>query len=173
VRETWQPVLGYEGLYEVSDRGRVRSLPRTIYLDNGHTRRWSGKTLIGHRRDSGYREFALYLDKKVKVRNVHQLVLEAFVGPRPLGKEVAHKDGNPSNSVLQNLKWVTKVENHSDRLRHGTYGFKLTLNQVRKIQKDYLLLDGGIMSRCHTLSRKYSVSTAYIHTLVSRGGWRR
>ncbi len=74
---------------------------------------------------------------------VHHAVLFAFVGPRPVGQECRHLDGNPANNHLDNLRWGTRLENSADKTRHGTElhgeskpGARLTVEQVRSIRVD-------------------------------------
>ena len=116
--EQWKPVLGYEGRYEVSDLGRVRSLPnarrKTVMIMR--------PTITGER--GGY--FSVRLTTSVdgsykqRLLRVHRLVLEAFVGPPPEGKPWGlHRDGNPHNNALKNLYWGTPLENMEDRRKHG------------------------------------------------------
>lgn len=122
--EEWRPVVGYEGLYEVSDCGRVRSLDRVVPTVNGRTYRlrgvllksWSGATQHGHRTVS------LSAGGVEKVRLVHQLVLESFVGPRPApGMHCCHFNGDPADNRVSNLRWDTPTANQLDKVRHGRH----------------------------------------------------
>lgn len=117
--EEWRPIKHPEGLYEVSNMGRIRSL-RFI---NGKTNRLRTVPLVRKpvRQNTGYLCVLLSDGPYRKIRSVHTLVLEAFVGPRPEGYEAAHLDGNPENPELTNLKWVTHIENQSHRIQHGTH----------------------------------------------------
>lgn len=122
--ERWLPVPGYVGEYEVSDRGRVRSLPRTItYVSprsgNPVSRPAGGVVLKASSHcKSGHQMVAL---RSQKLFYVHHLVLAAFVGPKPEGMEALHRDGNPANNDLSNLRWGTRGENILDAVRHGTH----------------------------------------------------
>lgn len=119
MREVWKPVVGHEGCYEVSNLGRVRSVNRAVWVDayvdrNGRkraaaTRHYVGKMLRpGVQKKSGHVSVAI---GKGNSRLVHQLVLEAFVGPCPEDHEVLHLDHNPANNRLSNLKYGTRSEN--------------------------------------------------------------
>lgn len=119
--ERWLPVVGWEGLYEVSDQGHVRSVERTIYLVDGRVRTFPSKILIPGRRDSGHLQVALWRDNKGKTRKIHQLVLEAFVGPCPEGMECRHDNDIPDDNRRSNLRWGTRSENHRDRVRNGIH----------------------------------------------------
>lgn len=112
--ERWRAVPGYAGRYEVSDRGRVRSLvskwgplmaPDLLDPSPGH---------------GGYVWIRLTDGEGGKVdRGAHALVLSAFVGPCPDGMEACHRDGNPANNRLANLRWDTHQSNVDDTVRHG------------------------------------------------------
>jgi NUMOD4 motif/HNH endonuclease len=124
--ERWLPVVGYEGFYEVSDLGRVRSLDRLVGNQWGTQTPKAGRVLKpGLRGPRGYLSVTLCVDHKVKHRLVHQLVLEAFTGPRPgpstgLNRiEGRHLDDDPSNNTPANLAWGTRQENWEDRRRNG------------------------------------------------------
>lgn len=111
--EQWRPVVGYEGLYEVSDLGRVRSLPRYGTI---------GKLLKpGTAKRGGYLYVNLCRDGRPLNRTIHVLVAEAFLGPRPEGFDVRHLDGNRLNCARANLAYGTRSENNLDAVRHGTH----------------------------------------------------
>lgn len=122
--EMWRPVVGYEGLYEVSDLGRVRSLMYPTC--HGARRRDLPKVLRVHRTAKprvGHVRLVLCRDGAEKMFFVHRLVLAAFRGPCPAGMQAAHLDGQPAHNVLMNLEWVTPKVNHSHKLLHGTHRF--------------------------------------------------
>lgn len=119
--EKWLPVVGHEGAYEVSDSGRVRSLDRV--LARGHNVRGLMLKLVSQAASGpdARQTVSIHQDGKQSTRLVHHLVLEAFVGPRPVGMEACHGDGDASNNTLSNLRWDTHRENEADKLRHGTH----------------------------------------------------
>jgi hypothetical protein len=111
--EEWRPVVGYEGFYEVSDAGRVRRI-------KGYNSVKAGTLLSGSISD-GYRRVILGKDGKHRKHFVHDLVCEAFYGPRPSPRhEAAHWDNCRTNNSLGNLRWATRESNKADMLRHGT-----------------------------------------------------
>lgn len=117
--EVWRPVVGYEGFYEVSSMGRVRSLGHIDALGRFRPGRMRGTPVDVA--GAGYRYVSLSRQGEVAKVNVHVLVLEAFVGPRPTpSHECCHGDGDRTNPVLSNLRWDTAVGNHADRWKHGT-----------------------------------------------------
>jgi len=122
--EIWKPVVGHEGRYEVSDRGRVRSVPRRIWTKASwrrpaHWRAYKGKILRPGRYCSS-RHVSVVLGHGAAGSPVHQLVLRAFVGPRPKGKESLHINGKATDNRLSNLRYGTRSENLRDLWRHGT-----------------------------------------------------
>jgi len=113
--EEWRPVLGYEGAYAVSSRGRVLSLPR---ISSGRTIR--GGILRTYLDRHGYLTVHLAMPGLRKRFFVHRLVCGAWWGPCPQGMECRHLDGNPPNLAPSNLTWGTHLENILDKVRHGT-----------------------------------------------------
>lgn len=119
--EKWLPVVGWEGLYEVSDQGRVRSLDRITYGRNGSTRVARGRILTPATGSTGYLTVSLSNRSHHKMRMVHILVAEAFIGARPAGHYCCHGDGVKLNNNLVNLRWDTPSGNMQDAVRHGTH----------------------------------------------------
>lgn len=116
--EEWRPVVGYEGAYEVSDLGRVRSLDREVYAGPGRTRRHVGRILAIHE-DDHYSKVRLKLDGHGETVNVHALVARAFIGPCPSGLEVCHNNGQHHDNRLANLRYDTHSANQLDSVRLG------------------------------------------------------
>lgn len=121
--EQWRPVIGYEGSYEVSDLGGVRSLERVAMRRNGSPMPVPARILKTYRTPPvGYRAVKLQnggRETRVGLR-VHVLVLEAFVGPRPEGYVGCHNDGDIDNNTPPNLRWDTQKANLADMKAHGT-----------------------------------------------------
>lgn len=120
--EEWRPIPGYKGLYEVSDRGRVRGVDRIITCSDGRRRPLRGcllKVQVNPRH--GRRQVTLSRNNRLLTHRVATLVMLAFVGPRPDGLEVCHGDGDRTNDALANLRYDTTSNNHLDKVRHGTH----------------------------------------------------
>lgn len=110
--EIWKPVVNYEGLYEVSSLGNVKSFVR--YPE--------GRLLKPGIGSHGYPTVVLYSPSRKRglTHTVHSLVLNAFVGPKPDNCEACHNDGNRANASLSNLRWGTRSENQRDKYLHNT-----------------------------------------------------
>lgn len=119
--ENWKAIAGYEGYYEVSDQGRVRSLDRTVNFADGRQRFYAGRMCNSKAHEAGYP--LVLLSRGVALKRwalVHQLVAEAFLGPCPSGQEVCHENGVPVDVRLENLRYDTRKGNAADMQRHGT-----------------------------------------------------
>jgi NUMOD4 motif-containing protein/HNH endonuclease len=189
--EIWRDVPGYENLYRVSNRGRVRSLPR-MTVTGMHGGRMLKPARRGH---PGYERLYVTLCKGTRATNwsttVHQLVMLTFAGPCPEGQEVRHLDGNPFNNRWEpgdeaetraaggNLFYGTHIENARDMVEHGNANgcgklgsehpvAKLTEDLVRQIRSDYAA--GGVTER--VLAARHGVNVATIHALLVRRTWK-
>lgn len=119
--EVWLPVVGYEGYFEVSSQGRVRSMDRVAVAKNGRRTPMKGRVLSTFAR-SGYRYVHLKVNGVDHKTGVHQLVCEAFHGtPLPTQPEARHKDGTRDNNISSNLEWGTVSQNKDDMVRHGRH----------------------------------------------------
>lgn len=120
--ETWKDIPGFEGRYQVSDRGNVRGLDREIVDTTGKRRIIKGVTLRPAKaKRSEHRHVILRKEGKSYTRKVHQLVLQAFVGPCPEGMVVCHNNGRAGDNRLENLRYDTPSGNMFDRVKHGTH----------------------------------------------------
>lgn len=136
--EVWRDVVGYEGVYEVSNFGRVKRVKSAKGAK-------AGRILRPGSIANGTKNVSLTKDSRPRTFTVHRLVATAFLGPVPSPRhQVAHNDGNPANNRLANLRWATPAENSYDQVIHGTqkgrhYGrtSALTDEQVYAIRADH------------------------------------
>lgn len=163
--EEWRPVVGWEHLYEVSSAGRVRSVDRIV------TRRVKGRILQPCLTPSGYPKITLSKNGKVKDRSVHSLVAEAFIGPLPAGKEVAHNDGNKKNAVASNLRYATHAENLADRIQHGTMNWGDRGGAALLTEAQAILIRRS-SEPTKVLAERYSVSTGTIGAIRAGRRWK-
>ena len=116
--EEWRDVIDFEGCYQVSSLGRVRSLDRTVHLSCGQARQYRGKILKpGLDKRSGH--LKVWLARR-ESEWIHRLVCGAFHGPCPDGHEVLHDNHNPADNNLRNLRYGTRSENILMDLANGT-----------------------------------------------------
>lgn len=163
-REIWRNVVGYEGLYQVSNYGRVKS-----FYGIGE------RLLTPSANKSGY-QYTVLTDKS-KIRKsckVHTLVARAFL-PNPENKPVVHhRDSDRANNRVENLEWVTHRENTAYAVQNGSYDkpdscatprAKLTTQDVRYIRAHYIPRNREFGA--NALSRKFNVCTNTIYSVVN------
>lgn len=121
IKEKWLNVFGYEGLYKVSNTGRVKSITRKRPYKNQPARYLQGRFLKLNKSKKGYTYVNLNKNGKGRTFLVHYLVLAAFRGPRPKGMQARHFPiRTKTNNNITNLQWGTSKENQKDRETHGT-----------------------------------------------------
>lgn len=165
MEEIWKDIPGYEGRYQVSNMGRVKSLPRVTHqkFPSGsvYAYRRTGKILKPRPKACGHTQVQLGSDGNFLI---HRLVMLAFVGPCPEGKEVCHNDNNPSNNCLSNLRYDTRHSNRVDLIFEGHQGRqKLSVTDVREIRER---LSRG--ERVSALAKEYHVCHSTIWN-IKRG----
>jgi hypothetical protein len=151
--ETWKAIPGYEGLYEVSDQGRVRSRKKILALCNV---------------SGGYKAASL---GKNNSKLIHRLVAAAFLGPAPSDKKlVLHSNGDRFDNQLSNLRYGSFTDNSADAKLHGTqvkgerqHAAKLTEEQVLYIRASN---ETGV-----SLAKKFDVTGACISAIIKRKNW--
>ena len=173
--EVWRDIEGYEGLYQVSDLGRVRSIDRIEECVDGRKRKRNGRTLKQCKSRKGYLRVHLHSNNKGIVTLAHRLVAISFLS-NPLAKEtVNHKNGVKSDNRAVNLEWATNSEN----IRHATLnGLRskgedrprsvLTEYQVREIREKYR--KGSHTHR--SLAKEYGVKSPTITNIINRKTWK-
>jgi len=112
--EEWKDVDGYEGIYQVSSMGNIRSLDRKITQfchKNYFTRNMNGRTIKSKTQNSGYEIVWLSKNGNVRAFTVHRIALVAFTGFTPIGLDINHIDGDKRNNKIENIEWCSKSEN--------------------------------------------------------------
>ena len=170
--EIWVPAFGANGHYEVSNKGRVRSLPK-IVNSRFKTRRLSGKILnhtFSERRR--YAVVSLSIKCKSKTWRVNRLVLFSFIGKPPKGKNhAAHNDGDRTNNCLSNLRWASPKENESDKRRHGTYlcGEKVNFCKLNEQDVIKIIEENGRLS---DIAKKFSTTKTNVCQIKNGHTWK-
>lgn len=167
--ERWRAVVGYEGLYEVSNFGRIRSVDRHSYR-----RDWRSQIIAQNLNTAGGRQGArmyVCLCKEGIMRKilVHRLVADAFI-PNPDPKrltDVCHTDHNPRNNRVENLKWMTHRDNIRTSVVAGRWRRKVTDDQIKEIRRR---ADAGESQR--SLAKEYGFAFGTINSIVCRRSWR-
>lgn len=117
--EEWKPVAGWEGIYSVSNMGRIKSHARRV--ERGiRPMNLKDRIMKPGKERHGHEFVYLQLDKHKERKRIHRLVIETFEGPIPEGMHVCHNDGNPANNKLSNLRVDTASGNAYDKNIHGT-----------------------------------------------------
>lgn len=156
--EIWRDIPGYEGIYQVSNLGRVKSF-------------WNKKEKLLKPRPNkqGYLQVDLHKNNKSKFRLVHSLVMEAFVGPRPDGLDVCHNDGNRRNNHLDNLRYDTHSNNSIDCVKHKTHGSqKLSADDVKHIRK--LLNESNLTTA--DIGSMYNIDSSTVCNIRAHRTWK-
>lgn len=116
--ENWKNIVGYEGLYQVSDQGRVKSLDRVVVRSDGKVMNYKSRIMKPAIDKKGYKRVALSKENKLSTYKVHRLVAQHFLGNSEL--IVDHIDHDRSNNNLSNLRYVNARENSSHRKDKGS-----------------------------------------------------
>jgi hypothetical protein len=179
--EEWRDIPGHEGRYQVSDRGRVKSLDRIIERPIGKGRTPTATTrifapgmmLAPGRAGHGYQTVVICKGKNSRSYCVHVLVLMAFSGPRPVKGVSRHLDGNKDNNRASNLVWGTYKENSADAARHGTTirgsAFKTAKLSDREVS-EIRALRGALPQS--VLARAFLVSPSAIQGVIDGRTWK-
>lgn len=157
--EIWKDIPGYEGKYQVSNEGRIRSMDRLVRCAHGASRLVRGRILKPASTQHNPHLYVV-LGHGANGSLVHKLVAETFLGPRPEGLDIRHLDGDATNNRADNLAYGTRTENILDVYRIGKAWRKLTSEQALDI---YKRLQGG--ERGRDLASEYGVGEAAISAI--------
>lgn len=166
--ECWKDIVGYEGYYQVSDLGNIRSVDRTVVRTDGKKIRVKGKAIKTFISEEKYTKVQLSKDFKYKNCYVHRLVAESFLTNAYNKPAVNHLDGIKSNNCVSNLEWVTNKENNIHAVKTNLVSnLKLDSEKASEIRKMYLA--GGCTQR--QLAKIYGVSQRLILYILKGGAW--
>lgn len=150
--EEWKDIEGFEGLYQISNFGRVKSLPKEKQFGNNFyiTKE---KILKNQKDKDGYLQVNLYQNKKAKHYKVHRLVAKAFIQNLENKPEVNHIDGNKENNCVSNLEWVLAKENIYHAYSTGL---------IKRRKRIICINDGNIFKSITQASLFYGVSKSMV-----------
>ena len=177
--EIWKDIEAYEGLYQVSNLGRVRSLDRKMVRSNGRPCTRKGQILRTNKVWSGYLLVRLCNGGVEQDYTVHRLVAKAFIPNRENKPQVNHIDGNKQNNQVNNLEWCTNGENVKHALRTGLIREQkgdnashrtLTSDEVRYIRENHIKYDKEYGATA--LGKRFGVATSCIIAIVKRKTWK-
>jgi hypothetical protein len=154
LEEVWRDIPGYEGLYKVSDFGRVKAYPRKASR---------GRALKYLSSRKGYLFVSLSSKCVVKRKSVHSLVCLAFIGPRPDGYGVNHKDGDKENNGLWNLEYASPRENLLNAVRRGA------LKRPPQDRDIYLHNEYGVFMTSREAANASNYNQTHFYEIVKRG----
>lgn len=164
--EHWMPVKGFEGVYMVSNMGRVKSVDRITISKNGKRMPFKETILKPKVGRGGYMYLTLHWGAIKKTAKIHRLVAEAFI-PNPLNKpQVNHIDEDKTNNMYSNLEWCTAKEN----CNHGTHNIRMSMNGRNAPSKSspvlQFSLQGDLIKRWESLC-EIERSLGFLHCTVS------
>ena len=172
--EEWLDIRKWEGFYQVSSKGRVRSLTRTIRQKSRwgeQLRTFPGKMLKLNKCTNNYTFVQLSKPGfKAKCQLVHRLVAEAFLGPAPDKHEVCHKNGDRSDNRALNLRWGTRKSNHADKILHGTDNRGENNHMCKLREKDVIAIRRSLLP-LKALAVEYKVSEPTISDIRNYKSW--
>lgn len=152
-KEEWRDIPGYEGRYQASNLGRIRSVGHYV------TRWVPGKVLTPRIREAGYPVVTI---SGKGPKDVHRLVALAFHGPAEPGKQARHLNGDKLDPRPENLAWGDQSENERDKFRYGVRSRKLTTDQVWEIRR----LAAAEGANYSAIARKYRVTETTVRHIV-------
>lgn len=154
--EIWEDIKGYEGEYQVSNLGQVKSLDSIRTDSIGREKFYKGQVLK-QATSKGRKRKIVYVSHKGKQQTifVHKLVMQAFVG-EPNGLEICHTDGDEGNNELSNLRYDTKSENQIDIYRYGSKSSQGKLNPDEVAEIRHLLKNTNLYQR--DIAKKYGIA---------------
>ena len=164
-REVWRGIPGYEGQYEVSSLGNIRSLDRItncLMKKTGtpYQKKVKGRVKKPTVANTGYLVVNLGHND---VKLVHELVALTFLGERPAGLYICHTDGNPRNNSIENLRYDTQSENNKDKIRYGGKMRKLKAESILEIRD---AAEAGATRK--EIAARFGITTTMVGNIIKR-----
>lgn len=150
--EIWKDVSDYEGYYQISNYGRIKSTKRTIYRKKMGPKQFCSQLIKTYISKSGYHEVMLHRDNKYKHLSIHRLVAKMFVSNHDNKPHVNHKKGIKTCNYAWELEWCTRSENQKHAVREGLIYFKGDKNNRRKLSSFQVRIIREAIAAGHKLS---------------------
>lgn len=174
--EQWKDIIGYKGLYEVSNLGRIKSLPKTLVTFKH--KRFRGEKLLCTTtfHPSGYRYVTLIKNKKRTSHSVHRLVGVHFISNPTNLPQINHEDTNKTNNKYLNLSWCTNEENAEHAKKNGLMNYqkgeshgcsKLKEKDIIEIRE---LFNNGLDK--HVIGKRFGISSSHAYNIKRRMAWK-
>lgn len=173
--EIFKDILGYEGLYQVSNMGRVKGCERVILMKNGTLRYIEEKIITPKKRPRGYAFVALSKNATKKIHSVHQLVAKTFIKNPKKHKDINHINGNKVDNRVVNLEWVSQYENMQHAIKTGLVNNNGSNCKTSKLKEQDVILIREYSEKGKKLkeiSDMFGVTIANISYIIKRQSWK-
>jgi hypothetical protein len=168
--EIWLSISGFEGIYEISNKGRVKSLFRQFIRSNGCVQTIQERIIRQRNHPNGYLMVSLSNRGIYTHFLVHRIVAKAFIGEEPAGHEVAHNDGIKTNNCVENIRYALPIDNTADNYGHGKIKFGIQ-NSASKINDEQALNIFNDERKQHLIAKDYGVSQTLISAIKTKKVW--
>lgn len=169
---TWKDIPGYEGIYQASPDGLIRSCDRTVNHTDGRVRNLKGKVLAGRKARKGYLQVLLRKDKSSISEYVHRLVAKTYL-PNELNlPEVNHIDGNNQNNNVNNLEWCTRKHNmahakENNLIDYRNLNSKINEEKAQSIRKMY---EQGNVTQSK-IAVLFNLDQSHVSKIINKKRW--
>ena len=173
--EDWRPIPGWEGLYEASSQGRIRSLSHSTEFDVAgrfsKTRFFPGMILKHTRQDGKYPQVSLCRDGVVTRVDIHRVICRTFHGEPADGEEAAHRNGIKNDVRSENLRWATPLDNAVDKATHGTNAVGTRHGQAKLSEADVIAIRSSPLKGVE-IAAAFRLSKAQVSRIRTGKRWR-
>lgn len=175
-KEVWKDIKGFEGVYQVSNLGNVKSLDRYLPYKTNGSKFYKGQEIVKRPNNCGYLRVGLSKNKKQHHYFVHRLVAQTFIENFNNLEQVNHKDGNKLNNRVDNLEWVTLEDNISHSIETGLRKCKGSDNNYSKLtEEEVVVIKKRILSEEETLTeiaKDFNISISVVSCIKLGKSWK-